>query len=219
MYASICALSETTLNSQEAGGMEFRVASGGGVGTPLLMNNTDMRITVDVDIDDNLNVDGTITGNGSGITNIAASAVGAGSFDINGGSIDGTAIGASSRSTGQFTTVDATGDITSSGDMYADAFYYNSDKRLKENVKSLNTSLEVIQGLKGVEFDWKADNKHDVGFIAQEIEELIPEAVSERSTDELDDQKTINPIPIIAHLVEAVKELKAEIETLKNEQS
>ena len=55
--------------------------------------------------------------------------------------------------------------------------------------------------------------------IAQEIEELIPEAVSERSTDELDDQKTINPIPIIAHLVEAVKELKAEIETLKNEQS
>ena len=108
--------------------------------------------------------------------------------------------------TGAFT---ASGNITGQ-DLYARAFYYKSDERLKENILPVTNSLDVIDQLQGVSFDWSETGKHDIGVIAQEVEAIIPEAVVENEEGFL----SVNATPIIAHLIEAVKELKAEVDRL-----
>lgn len=105
------------------------------------------------------------------------------------------------------------------GNIKADAFLYPSDLNLKKNVVSLSDQLGKILQLQGVSFDWKKDNKHSIGLIAQEIEKVYPEIVS---TNKVTGLKSVEYGNLIAPLIEAVKEqqkqidaLKAEIENLK----
>lgn len=74
-----------------------------------------------------------------------------------------------------------TGDIMS-GSLTATAFYQSSDIRLKENIEeiSLEKSLDIINFLKPVYYNFKDNpNKKEVGFIAQDVKEVLPEAVNE----------------------------------------
>ena len=101
-----------------------------------------------------------------------------------------------------------------------------SDRELKENIFTIENGLDKVMKLRGVEFDWTATSRkgqHDIGLIAQEVEEVLPEVVSVktlrvgefgRDGDEKD-FKTVNYEKMVGVLVEAVKELKAEIEELK----
>lgn len=73
---------------------------------------------------------------------------------------------------------------------------------LKENVKPVSSALEKIEQLDGVLFDWKESKQADGGVIAEELERVIPEAVTE-----VNGIKHIKPMMIIAYLIEAVKEL------------
>jgi hypothetical protein len=90
-----------------------------------------------------------------------------------------------------------------------------SDIRLKENIIPLQNSLDRVMKLQGVTYAWKADplKKRNIGFIAQEFEKEIPELVF---TNEADGFKGINYAEVSAVLVEAIKELKAENDLLKN---
>ena len=111
--------------------------------------------------------------------------------------------------------ISSSGDIVASGDVVA---YYTSDIRLKDNVEVIKGSLDKIDGIRGVEFDWNEDSPgwarergHDVGVIAQEVQKVLPEVVQERKNGYLGvDYKRIVPL-----LIESVKELKQEIEDLK----
>jgi len=91
-----------------------------------------------------------------------------------------------------------------------------SDVRLKENIKPIKSALDKVSKLQGVTFDWKEsdsilDIKEDIGFIAQDVQEVLPELVRENSDGMLSMRhQGITPI-----LLEAIKELKAEIEDLK----
>jgi len=91
-----------------------------------------------------------------------------------------------------------------------------SDVRLKENIKPIKSALDKVSKLQGVTFDWKKsdsilDIKEDIGFIAQDVQEVLPELVRENSDGMLSMRhQGITPI-----LLEAIKELKAEIEDLK----
>jgi hypothetical protein len=91
-----------------------------------------------------------------------------------------------------------------------------SDGRLKEDVQTLQNGLEKVLQLRGVSFTWKSNpelGKH-IGFIAQEFEEVIPELVF---TNDADGYKGINYAEVAAVLVEAIKELKAENDTLRSQ--
>jgi len=101
--------------------------------------------------------------------------------------------------------------------LYAPAFYPTSDRKLKENITPVS-GLEIVKKLQGVEFDWKSSGKHSSGFIAQEVEEVVPHAVSDTDT-----HKALNYNALLAYQNEAIKELsdmvdllKQEIEILKN---
>ena len=95
--------------------------------------------------------------------------------------------------------------------------YSTSDKRWKTGIKNIDSPLEKISQINGVEFDWIEDepvhgNKgHDVGVIAQEIELILPEAVQTRESG----MKAVQYDKIIPLLVEAIKELQKEIKELK----
>ena len=102
--------------------------------------------------------------------------------------------------------------------------YYSSDARLKENVRPISNALEDLLKLRGVRFDWTDDfiqknggedgyfiRKQDVGIIAQELEAVLPELVVDRE----DGFKAVKYDRIVALLIEAVKELKAEVDLLK----
>jgi hypothetical protein len=65
--------------------------------------------------------------------------------------------------------------------------------------------------LRGVKFDWKESGTHSYGVIAQELEEVLPELVSGS------DPRTVNYNGIIGVLIESIKELKAEINDLKDQ--
>jgi hypothetical protein len=93
-----------------------------------------------------------------------------------------------------------------------------SDERLKENVTSLQNSLDKVMQLRGVSFTWKTNPEYGtrIGFVAQEFEKVIPELVF---TNEVDGYKGINYAEVTAVLAEAIKELKAENDNLKAENS
>ncbi|KAB2871090.1 MAG: tail fiber domain-containing protein, partial [Bacteroidales bacterium] len=91
-----------------------------------------------------------------------------------------------------------------------------SDIRLKENVSVLENSLSKVLKLRGVNFTWKANPElgNRIGFIAQEVEAVLPELVF---TNENDGYKGVNYAEMTAVLVEAVKEQQKQIEALKAE--
>jgi len=97
-----------------------------------------------------------------------------------------------------------------SGIVTATDFNSTSDINLKENVHTVENPLETVESIRGVSFNWKETGKKSYGVIAQELEEILPELVTDG------DIKTVNYNGIIGVLIEAVKELKAEIEDLKN---
>jgi hypothetical protein len=92
---------------------------------------------------------------------------------------------------------------------------YYSDEKLKKNIKVMSESLGSVLNLVPKEFKYKKDKagKRRFGFMAQEVEKVLPELVN---TDK-DGNKGIDITEMIPLLVGAVKELKDELETLKKE--
>ena len=128
-----------------------------------------------------------------------------------------------SQYTGDFTVSGSitSGDITSSGNITASgtinaagdvvAFYNASDERLKTDIREIENALDKVSSLRGVQFEYIASGIPSTGLIAQDLEPILPEAIFE---DE-DGYKGIRYQLTVGLLVEAIKELKAEIEELK----
>jgi len=89
-----------------------------------------------------------------------------------------------------------------------------SDKRLKTNIKEINYGLETVMKLNPKEYDWKKDDRHDIGFIAQEVEEVIPEIVKDKKHFDKE-IKTLDYEKLTAVLIKAVQEQQQQINELK----
>ena len=126
-------------------------------------------------------------------------------FITSSSNISGTAGGLSGTPNITVGTISC-GNITSSGTITA-----NSDAKLKKNVATVSNALDKVNLLRGVEFDYIADDKHSIGVIAQEVEAVLPDLV------EGDETKSVAYGNLTAVLIEAVKELTAEVNTLKAE--
>lgn len=89
-----------------------------------------------------------------------------------------------------------------------------SDKRLKQNITTIENPMEKILALRGVNFNWKDTTDKtaglQMGFIAQEAEQVIPEVVSRPANDR--SSYTMEYAPITALLVEAIKEQQKNFE-------
>lgn len=122
---------------------------------------------------------------------------------------------AASATTGR---IDATNDIVA---------YSSSDRRFKNNIKPIENPLDKINKISGNTFDWNEETKiehgydgNDVGVIAQEIEEVLPQLVQTRESG----YKAVKYDKLVALLIEGIKEqqiqindMKVEIENLKRQ--
>jgi len=130
-------------------------------------------------------------------------------------------------------TVDASGNI---GAPTGTNIYNASDERLKQNISTLSNSLDVINALNPVQFNWidnfeeSENGKNLYGFVAQEVQDVFPDAVESFGTgDDIEVDGTViqNPLTVrdkffIPVLVKALQEqqiiiddLKSRIETLE----
>lgn len=113
--------------------------------------------------------------------------------------------------------------VTMGGAIYATSTTITaiSDIRLKENVRELDAGLDVILALKPRRFDWKEgkgkDVKDDMGFIAQEVEEVLPALIGDwkAGEGEPDDLKSVKAGDLIPVLVKAIQELTARVAQLE----
>ena len=100
------------------------------------------------------------------------------------------------------------------GYLKASAWVYGSDLRMKENVSNVENGLDMVLKMKPKHFDYINGVKNNIGFIAQDIQEIIPEAVS--ITNEETGMLGLKTDFLVPYLVKAIQELKAEIDELKN---
>jgi hypothetical protein len=84
-----------------------------------------------------------------------------------------------------------------------------SDIILKQNIQTVENALDIVNDLRGVKFEWKENNKPSFGVVAQELQEVLPELVTNT------DPKTVNYNGIIGVLIEAIKEQQRQIEDLR----
>ena len=99
--------------------------------------------------------------------------------------------------------------VTASGKMFAQNFTTTSDAALKENVAEIEGAVAKVEAIRGVTFDWKDGSGSTAGVIAQEVEAVLPSIVV------TGEHKAVDYNGLIGLLVEAVKELSAEVKGLK----
>jgi hypothetical protein len=109
------------------------------------------------------------------------------------------------------------------GDIIANSIAGSSDLRFKTNITPIENPLQKVLQLRGVNFDWNKKAFPDrsfseskaIGFIAQEVEKVLPEVVQTEKTAE--GYKAVQYDKVVALLVEAIKEQQKQIESLKLE--
>ena len=178
-------------------------------------NSSDRTLTISA-TNSHVSGEGLLDINAEGALTIdsSAGAISIGSDNANGAINIGTHASATKTITigghATNTTMNLRGSITASGEIGS-----TSDVRLKKDIVDLSGALDKVNKLHGVTFKWKADPKErDVlGFIAQEVEEVVPELTREDERGYL----TVNYLGSTALLVEAVKEQQKMIEQLQYE--
>lgn len=98
------------------------------------------------------------------------------------------------------------------GTMNCTSFNSLSDRRLKDNIQPLTVGLKGIENINPVSYTWKDNGRVSWGVIAQELEEFYPHMISKHTETGI---KSVDYTQMIPMLIQAVKELSAEVEELK----
>ena len=101
-------------------------------------------------------------------------------------------------------------DSLKSGDIIARRFLYESDSRLKRDIKPLDQALENTLRLQGVSYHWQDSAKgtnQQIGLIAQQVEQVYPQLVSTGSAG----HKSVHYGNLVAILIEAIKQQQQQI--------
>ena len=104
--------------------------------------------------------------------------------------------------------LDVSGSIRASADVTA-----YSDERVKENIETVGSALQKTNQLRGVYYNRIGEVERKIGVIAQEIEQHLPEVVHTDSQG----MKSVSYGNIVGLLIEAIKELSSEIDSLKQQ--
>jgi hypothetical protein len=110
--------------------------------------------------------------------------------------------------------LEVVGNLIATGNISGLAFYSTSDERLKKNIIPITDSLEKMEKLNGVYFNWKGNNDPSMGLIAQDVEKVFPQAVITNKNTGL---KSVDYGMLVAPLIEAIKAQQQEISTLKSQ--
>jgi hypothetical protein len=96
------------------------------------------------------------------------------------------------------------------GNVRANRFLTSSSERWKTNIQPIEGALEKVENLRGVSYDWKADGKHDIGLIAEEVGKVIPEVVVYEENGK--DATAVDYAKLVPVLIEGMKEQQQMLE-------
>jgi hypothetical protein len=102
--------------------------------------------------------------------------------------------------------------LDTNGNMTAQNFFSVSDQRFKKNISTITNAGSMLKQIRGVRFDWRKDGSPDVGVIAQEVFEVIPEAIVSSMNGSM---LTVAYNKIIPLLIETIKDLEKRVEILE----
>jgi hypothetical protein len=112
--------------------------------------------------------------------------------------------------------------LSNAGVLTSTSFVETSDERVKENIQPMQTqySLDKLMqvDIKSYNYTFDADKKNHTGVIAQEIEKVLPEVVHIEKKGDIEDFHSVHYAGLVPHLINAVKQLKKEIDELKQQQ-
>ena len=186
----------------------------GGSGVLEIASPTEIDITATtIDMNGNLDVSGTMTSAGALTT--AGIVVGSASLQeadlvqidaITAGTVSASkaVIVDSNKDITGFRNISNTGTITAGGDITA-----FSDERLKSDIETIDNALDKVMNMRGVSYTKQAEK--GVGVIAQEIEKVLPEVVTDG------EYKSVAYGNIVGVLIEAIKEQQKQIDELKKD--
>lgn len=100
--------------------------------------------------------------------------------------------------------------VPSSGTLTVVDLNSTSDIKFKENVKQIESALNILNNINGYSFDWKETGKKSYGLIANELQKVLPELVNNEERG-----LSVSYLPLIAILIEAIKEQQKQIDELK----
>ena len=103
--------------------------------------------------------------------------------------------------------------LDTNGNMTAQNFFSVSDQRFKKNISTITDAGSMLKQIRGVRFDWRKDGSSDIGVIAQEVFEVIPEAIVSSMNGNM---LTVAYNKIIPLLIETIKELQTRVEVLES---
>ncbi|MCH8519050.1 tail fiber domain-containing protein [Candidatus Gracilibacteria bacterium] len=99
------------------------------------------------------------------------------------------------------------------GNVRANSYLTASDEILKDNIVIYTDGKAIISGIEAKRYNWKDSGKEDIGLIAQDVQKVFPEAVSEGSDGIL----AVDYVKLIVPLLQVTQEQQKEIELLKEE--
>lgn len=139
-----------------------------------------------------------------------------GVLNVAGASAITDATASSSSSTGSLVLSGGLG-VSAKGyfgsDVHANAYFTDSDERLKKNIRPIEDATSVLDSLEGVYFDWKATNKPAIGFIAQQLQQVLPVTVDASNPEHLQVEYTA----FVPLLVEGFRAMKRRLDTVEEE--
>ena len=198
------------------------IASTIGVSTNIIRGINTTGITAGLEI---LSITNIISA-GTTVVSIGSSQVGIGTTTLNGTQQNNVSLSFGIRNDSKVFVVTSNADVgigttnpTSklhvignglfTGIVTATGFNYTSDIKLKTNIKPIENPIDKILQIDGVTFNWKENNVPSAGVIADQVQKVLPESVSDS------DPKTVNYSGLIGLLIESVKQQQKEIEMLK----
>jgi hypothetical protein len=157
---------------------------------------------------------GTTNGNGGDLILQAGSSTGSGSSNIQFRTSSAGSAGVADNTQSTKMVIQGNGDVITSANItaYGNLSAY-SDRRLKSNIKTLDSALDKVLKLRGVSY--VKDGKSQVGVIAQEVNQVVPEVVL--GTESEDSYLSVSYGNLVGLLIEAIKEQQKTIESLRAE--
>jgi exonuclease VII small subunit len=165
--------------------------------------NADSITNFDTNVKDKLNADTVVSGSSQVLGGSTIHSGSSGDYQFN-------SIGVGTAASNVAGEIRAINDITA---------FYSSDIRLKENIVPIQNALEKVESISGNTYDWKVGYEefhshkgNDIGVIAQEIEQILPQIVTNRDNG----YKAVQYEKIVPLLIEAIKELSAKVKELES---